>query len=141
MNKNRDLNNKLRANLLNALMYNLSLDDFKKLFTILGEGKENRIDMNLVIQQLFRRNLKLFTSINNAQDFKEVLDLLIFLNDTNPLTFDKSIQEIKVILRNSTEIAKRVKVQLEDMVRLANFIIQAIYEPDFFFKEILETEY
>ena len=50
MNKNRDLNNKLRANLLNALMYNLSLDDFKKLFTILGEGKENRIDMNLVIQ-------------------------------------------------------------------------------------------
>ena len=49
MSKNRDLNNKLRANLLNALMYNFSLKDFKRLFTILGEGKENRIDMKLVL--------------------------------------------------------------------------------------------
>jgi hypothetical protein len=48
ISKNRDINNKLRACLLNIKVADYSLDDFINLFQHLSEGKENKLDTKLV---------------------------------------------------------------------------------------------
>lgn len=85
LSKNRDLNNKLRANLLKVPMSNFTLKDFYNLFNVLAEGKENRLDSKLFINNLFKKNAKVLLHFGTVEEFKETVDMIEFILETNPL--------------------------------------------------------
>jgi hypothetical protein len=48
MSKSRDLNNKLRGNLMLVQSYDFTLEDFHRLLILLSENKKSKIDIRLV---------------------------------------------------------------------------------------------
>ena len=48
--------------------------------------------------------------MGNAEEFKEIIDLVIFFKETNPLLLEKTLLEVKTLAFNSVELSKVVKL-------------------------------
>lgn len=72
MSKCRDLNQKLRACLLDIQTSSFDVNDYMNLLEKLSEnGKVGKIDAKLIVNIMMRRNLKTTTFFKNALDVKD----------------------------------------------------------------------
>ena len=139
LDKCRDIQNKIRAHLHQISTVSFSIEDFKRLFKILSEDKDNHVDVRLISHLMIKRSLKSFAFMPNSAEFSKFVDFFSYLYKTNPMMLHYIPFEIKYILFRANALASREYIKLNDMIKMANIVVPSLYKPAFFFQEMIKS--
>ena len=139
LQKCRDIQNKLRGNLLTVNSSHLSIKDIQTLCEKLTEGgKQGHIDSKVIHNLFMRRSLKTVSYFPNANELTEYINFFDFLYKNSPICFVYLPMELKYAFYRIQELHRTQHLKLDDMVRFSKFLIPSLYNPTFLFKNMIE---
>ncbi|CDW77558.1 UNKNOWN [Stylonychia lemnae] len=137
--KCRDIQNRLKSSLMQIRSSMLNIDEINELLLKLTEGdKMGQIDSRFITNILLKKNIKTLMYIPSANEIGKHIRFLEIIYEKAPLTFISMHQELKHLYYRLDELQKDQYLKIEDMVKLAKFMIPSLYQPDLMFEVMIQ---